>query len=108
MIKKCKKSRKLSYIVLVIIGVSITPPDFISDFLIIAPMILLFEVSILIASSIERKEKKKQLQNSEVANWTLAIFFVVFEIKKQLIYVFFRIHDYLTLICGNDGKINSS
>lgn len=63
-----KKSRKLSYIVLVVIGVSITPPDFISDFLIIAPMILLFEISILIASSIERKEMKKQLQKNEVAN----------------------------------------
>lgn len=63
-----KKSRKLSYIVLVVIGVSITPPDFISDFLIIAPMILLFEISILIASSIERKEIKKQLQKNEVAN----------------------------------------
>ena len=63
-----KKSRKLSYIVLVVIGVSITPPDFISDFLIIAPMILLFEISIIIASSIERKETKKQLQKNEVAN----------------------------------------
>ena len=62
-----KKSRKLSYLVLIIIGVSITPPDFISDFLIIVPMILLFELSVFIASSIERKEKKKS-QQSEVAN----------------------------------------
>ena len=63
-----KKSRKLSYIVLVVIGVSITPPDFISDFIIIMPMILLFEISIFIASSIERNETKRQLQKNEVAN----------------------------------------
>ena len=54
-----KKSRKLAYIVLVVIGVSITPPDFLSDFLIIAPMIILFEVSILISKYIERKNGKK-------------------------------------------------
>lgn len=52
-----RKSRKIAYVVLVIIGVSITPPDFISDILIILPLVLLFEVSILIASSIEKKKK---------------------------------------------------
>lgn len=56
-----KKSRKIAYIALVIIGVSITPPDFLSDFLIIVPMLLLFEVSIAVAAYIERKERKKNL-----------------------------------------------
>ncbi len=60
-----KKSRKLAYIILVVIGVSITPPDFLSDFLIIAPMILLFEFSIIIAKYIERKELKKQMSLTE-------------------------------------------
>ena len=54
-----KKSRKLAYIALVVIGVSITPPDFLSDFLIIVPMLLLFELSITVAVYIERKEHKK-------------------------------------------------
>jgi sec-independent protein translocase protein TatC len=44
---------------LIIIGVSITPPDFISDFLLIIPMILLFEVSVTLARFIERREKKR-------------------------------------------------
>ena len=60
-----KKSRKIAYIVLVVIGVSITPPDFLSDFLIIAPMIILFEVSILISKYIEQKELKKQMNMTE-------------------------------------------
>lgn len=60
-----KKSRKIAYILLVIIGVSITPPDFLSDFLIIAPMILLFEFSIIIASFIEKKEMNKQITISQ-------------------------------------------
>ncbi len=42
-----KKMRKISYFVLVIVGVSITPPDFISDVLIIIPLLLLFELSIV-------------------------------------------------------------
>lgn len=54
-----KKSRKVAYLLLIVIGVSITPPDFISDFLLIIPMILLFEISILIAGSIEKREQKK-------------------------------------------------
>ena len=56
-----KKSRKLAYIALVVIGVSITPPDFLSDFLIIVPMLLLFELSITVAVYIERKEYKKKI-----------------------------------------------
>lgn len=54
-----KKSRKIAYLLLIVIGVSITPPDFISDFLLIIPMILLFEISIMIAASIEKRERKK-------------------------------------------------
>lgn len=62
-----RKSRKIAYIVLVIIGVSITPPDFISDFLIIIPMVLLFEISIILSSAIERKEKKRAMQSMKAA-----------------------------------------
>jgi sec-independent protein translocase protein TatC len=57
--KLLKKSRKVAYFLLVVIGISITPPDFVSDFLIIVPMILLYEVSVLIAKSIERKAMKQ-------------------------------------------------
>lgn len=54
-----KKSRKIAYLLLIVIGVSITPPDFVSDFLLIIPMIVLFEMSIIIAASIEKRELKK-------------------------------------------------
>ncbi|CAM4078957.1 twin-arginine translocase subunit TatC [Lederbergia lenta] len=54
--KSLRKMRKISYFILVVIGVLITPPDFISDFLIIIPLITLFEISILISSwSFNRK-----------------------------------------------------
>jgi len=51
-----RKMRKVAYFILVVVGVLISPPDFISDFLIIIPLLLLFEISILISSwSVKRK-----------------------------------------------------
>lgn len=51
-----RKMRKVAYFILVVVGVLISPPDFISDFLIIIPLFLLFEISILISSwSVMRK-----------------------------------------------------
>ncbi|PLR85153.1 twin-arginine translocase subunit TatC [Bacillus sp. V33-4] len=51
-----RKMRKLAYFVLVIVGVFISPPDLISDFLIIIPLLVLFEISILVSSwSFKRK-----------------------------------------------------
>lgn len=59
-----RKSRKISYFVLVVIGVLISPPDFISDIILIAPLISLFEISILLSAwSIKRKNKLLQKQN---------------------------------------------
>ncbi|GIO28639.1 twin-arginine translocase subunit TatC [Ornithinibacillus bavariensis] len=55
---RLKKARKVSYFILVIIGVSLTPPDFVSDILVIIPLILLFEFSIQISGwSIKRRNK---------------------------------------------------
>lgn len=58
---KLRKARKLSYFILIVVGVSLTPPDFVSDLLIIVPLILLFEISILVSSwtfnkSLRRKD----------------------------------------------------
>ncbi|MCM3650979.1 twin-arginine translocase subunit TatC [Metabacillus litoralis] len=51
-----RKMRKISYFILVIVGVLISPPDFISDFLIVIPLLVLFEISILVSSwSFNRK-----------------------------------------------------
>jgi sec-independent protein translocase protein TatC len=45
-----RKVRKHSYLVLVVIGTMISPPDFVSHFSVTIPLILLFEVSILISN----------------------------------------------------------
>lgn len=55
-----RKMRKISYFVLVVIGVSITPPDFMSDFIIIIPLLLLFEISILVSSWSYKKQLAKK------------------------------------------------
>ena len=63
---KLRKMRKVAYFILVVVGVSISPPDFVSDILIIIPLLLLFEISIWVSSlSVKRKlAKEKQLEES--------------------------------------------
>jgi sec-independent protein translocase protein TatC len=54
-----RKMRKIAYFVLVVVGITITPPDFVSDFLIIIPLFVLFEISILVSSwTFKRKLKQ--------------------------------------------------
>jgi sec-independent protein translocase protein TatC len=50
------KSRKLSYFALIVISILITPPDFISDILVIVPLLLLFEVSVTISKMVYKKK----------------------------------------------------
>jgi sec-independent protein translocase protein TatC len=57
---RLRKMRKISYFVLVVVGVSITPPDFISDFIIVVPLLLLFEISILVSSWSYKKQLAKR------------------------------------------------
>lgn len=45
-----RKMRKVAYFLLVVVGVLLSPPDFISDILIIIPLLLLFEISIAISA----------------------------------------------------------
>ncbi|WP_134704091.1 twin-arginine translocase subunit TatC [Ammoniphilus sp. YIM 78166] len=57
------KMRKVAYFVLVIIAVTITPPEIISDFLVTIPLLLLYEFSVWLSKGIY----KKQLE--EDAKW---------------------------------------
>ncbi|KGR89826.1 preprotein translocase subunit TatC [Ureibacillus massiliensis 4400831 = CIP 108448 = CCUG 49529] len=50
-----KKIRKMSYLIMAIVSALITPPDFISQLLILIPMIGLYEISILIVRKMEIK-----------------------------------------------------
>lgn len=56
-----RKTRKVSYFVLVVIGVSLTPPDIVSDLLIVIPLLLLFEISIICSSwMLARKNNREE------------------------------------------------
>ena len=53
-----KKYRKHAAVVILIMAAIITPPDVITQFLIGIPLYFLFEVSILIAARVEKKQKE--------------------------------------------------
>lgn len=53
--QKLAKTRKISYFILIIVSVFITPPDFISDILVIVPLLLLYEFSITLSKIVYRK-----------------------------------------------------
>ncbi|MBS4214309.1 twin-arginine translocase subunit TatC [Neobacillus rhizophilus] len=57
------KARKISYFLIVLTSVLITPPDFISDILVTVPLIVLYEISINLSKIIYRKKLKQQSDN---------------------------------------------
>lgn len=54
--KKLVKARKISYFSLIVISILITPPDFISDVLVIIPLLLLYELSVTLSKVVFRKK----------------------------------------------------
>lgn len=54
-----RKMRKIAYFVLVVVGVLISPPDFISDILIIIPLFVLFEISIFVSGWTFKRSGKR-------------------------------------------------
>jgi sec-independent protein translocase protein TatC len=59
------KIRKYAYFVLVLIAIVITPPDFMSDFVVTLPLLLLYEISINLSKFVYRKRLKKQRDAEE-------------------------------------------
>nr|WP_106779663.1 twin-arginine translocase subunit TatC [Lysinibacillus timonensis] len=57
-----KKVRKWSYIIMAVVSAVITPPDFISQLLILIPMVGLYEISIFFV----RKAEEKRASNSPI------------------------------------------
>ncbi|MDF2682810.1 MAG: tatC [Brevibacillus sp.] len=53
------KMRKPAYLVLAVISITITPPDFLSDIMVIVPLIVLYEISISISRLIHRKRTRE-------------------------------------------------
>jgi sec-independent protein translocase protein TatC len=54
-----RKYRRHSYIILLIIAAIITPPDVLSQMIVSVPLILLYEVSIIISARVDKANKKK-------------------------------------------------
>lgn len=50
------KARKLSYFLLIVVSVLITPPDFMSDFLVMIPLLVLYEISVTLSRIVYRKK----------------------------------------------------
>lgn len=55
-----QKIRKYAYFVLVVIAVCITPPDFMSDFVVTVPLLLLYEISISISKVVYNRRQKRE------------------------------------------------
>lgn len=53
------KNRKYAYFILIVIGVVITPPDFVLQIIVAVPLIILFEISIQLSKIVYRKKLKK-------------------------------------------------
>lgn len=59
------KIRKYAYFVLVVIAVCITPPDFMSDFIVTLPLLLLYELSISLSKIVFKRRQKREVQLEE-------------------------------------------
>lgn len=59
-----RKYRRHSYIVLLILAAIITPPDVFSQLLVCVPLVILYEISVFISRSVEKK-KMKMVRNDE-------------------------------------------
>ncbi|WP_232699939.1 twin-arginine translocase subunit TatC [Brevibacillus daliensis] len=57
--QRLAKMRRVAYFILAFIAVMITPPDFISDIIVIIPLFALYEISVLLSRMIYRKQLKE-------------------------------------------------
>lgn len=63
-----KKVRKWSYVSLAVVSALITPPDFISQLIVLIPMIGLYEISIRLVARIEKRDQLKRLKESATSS----------------------------------------
>ncbi len=60
-----KKYRRHSIVIIMILAAIITPPDIFSQILVAIPLLILYEVSIIISRSITRKRKMKEAEETK-------------------------------------------
>lgn len=56
------KKRKYAYFLLTVIGVLLSPPDFLSDFITTIPLIIIFEISIWISKIVYKSKVRRENQ----------------------------------------------
>ncbi|MBM7569886.1 twin-arginine translocase subunit TatC [Aquibacillus albus] len=54
-----RKSRKYAYFILIIIGTMISPPDFVLQLVVAIPLIILYEISVVLSGIVFRKKQEK-------------------------------------------------
>jgi sec-independent protein translocase protein TatC len=55
-----KKYRKHAYVIMLIVAGVITPPDMLSQVIVTLPLVLLYEVSIILAKRVEKADKEQE------------------------------------------------
>lgn len=63
--QRLSKIRKYAYLVLAVIAAAITPPDWLSQILVMVPLCVLYEVSIQLSKIVYRKRLKKEQMAAE-------------------------------------------
>ena len=64
-----QKIRKYAYFILILVAIIISPPDFMSDFIVAIPLIFLYEISVNLSKIVyKRKLKKQKKWEEELAN----------------------------------------
>ncbi|WP_338447928.1 twin-arginine translocase subunit TatC [Niallia oryzisoli] len=56
------KIRKYAYFVLIIVAIVISPPDFMSDFIVAVPLLFLYEISVNLSKFVYKRKLKKEKQ----------------------------------------------
>lgn len=59
---KLKKLRKPAYVILAILSAILTPPDFVSQLIVLIPLVSLYELGVLLSGISYKKRLKKELQ----------------------------------------------
>lgn len=63
-----KAIRKYAYFILVIIAASVTPPDVVSQTMVMVPLFALYEISVQLSGVVYRRKLKKQREWEEAGN----------------------------------------
>lgn len=60
--QKLKKLRKPAYVILAIVSALLTPPDFISQLIVLGPLVGLYELGVVLSSISHKKRMKREIE----------------------------------------------